>query len=226
MQCHKIEKIHLDELQEIANKLTESSELTICKENGIRLWAIMIDFGHIKFDNFGLERLRNITHEEDDYAIVKLLLGKLYPAILKHITPDTCKESSDNKSISMNDVIFDFLMKNIYHECFDIKESVLSILTDSLDIISNITLKKIYNLILFYGDSIENSPWVIGFLDKFVLNLLKPGNEELKYEFQEKLLSLIYKSSSSFQNEVRANYLQVLANLKDHFTNIYDWPTL
>ena len=45
----------------------------------------MIEFGHMKFDNFSLERLRNITHEEDDFAIAKLLLNKLYPAILKHM---------------------------------------------------------------------------------------------------------------------------------------------
>jgi hypothetical protein len=55
----------------LVNKLTEPSELTICKENGIRLWAIMVDNGYMQFDPVGLEVLRTITHEEDDYNIIK-----------------------------------------------------------------------------------------------------------------------------------------------------------
>ena len=119
--------MHIDELIEITEKLTDSSELTLCKENGIRLWAIMIEYGHMIFDNFSLERLRNITHEEDDFAIAKLLLYRLYPAILKHVKAD---KKEDENSISMNDVIFDLLMKNVYNEVFCIKETVLKILTE------------------------------------------------------------------------------------------------
>jgi hypothetical protein len=55
----------------LVNKLTDTSELTICKENGIRLWAIMVDNGYMQFDPVGLEVLRTITHEEDDYNITK-----------------------------------------------------------------------------------------------------------------------------------------------------------
>jgi hypothetical protein len=71
LETYKLESPAVTEIQTLVNKLTESSELTICKENGIRLWAIMVDNGYMQFDPVGLEVLRTITHEEDDYNIIK-----------------------------------------------------------------------------------------------------------------------------------------------------------
>ena len=77
MENYKLEISASAEIRALVNKLTDPSELTICKENGIRIWAIMVENGYMQFDPIGLEILRAITHDEDDYNVIKLLLNRM-----------------------------------------------------------------------------------------------------------------------------------------------------
>jgi hypothetical protein len=60
----------------------------------------------------------------------------------------------------------------------------------------------------------------VGYLDVFIKNLLKGRHAELKAEFFDKFLSMVQKASSSFQSDLRASYLKVVANLKDDYTSL------